>query len=126
MLPKLPTADFCVAEKGALFVFLTRVKSSTDHGLDIEAGGGVVVVARELRCQPDNTPHRNGTDHRALSLSVVGAATSARAESWRSVECSIPHNLAQISGIIQVGGIIKEQLRCLKLCTRCTLCALNA
>jgi hypothetical protein len=38
MLLKLPTADFCVAEKGALFVFLTHVKSSGDDGLDIEAG----------------------------------------------------------------------------------------
>src|SRR5580658_5975055 len=52
-------------------------------GLDIEAGGGVVVAPfsvgpfsvgpcrmvptpGQLRGQPDNTPHRNGTDDRAL------------------------------------------------------------
>jgi hypothetical protein len=40
----------CRAERHA------RGESPADHGLDIEAGGGVVVVARELRGQPDDTP----------------------------------------------------------------------
>jgi hypothetical protein len=31
----------------------------------------VVVVARELRGQPDNTPHRNGTDDRALGRALA-------------------------------------------------------
>jgi hypothetical protein len=30
----------------------------------------VVVVARELRGQPDNTPHRNGTDDRLAALTI--------------------------------------------------------
>ena len=31
----------------------------------------MVVVARELRGQPDNTPHRNGTDDRALGRALA-------------------------------------------------------
>ena len=30
-----------------------------------------MVVARELRGQPDNTPHRNGTDDRALGRALA-------------------------------------------------------
>ena len=41
-----------------------RGEFEASDGLDIEAGGGVV-VARELWGQPDDTPHRNGTDDRA-------------------------------------------------------------
>jgi hypothetical protein len=57
-------------------------------GLDIEAGGGVVVAPfsvgpfsvggcrmvptpGQLRGQPDNTPHRNGTDDRALGRALA-------------------------------------------------------
>ena len=39
--------------------------------LDIEAGGGGVVVARELWGQPDNTPHRAGTHDRALGRALA-------------------------------------------------------
>jgi hypothetical protein len=44
--------------------------SISSDGLDIDAGGGVVVVARELWGQPDNTSHRNGTDDGAQSSSL--------------------------------------------------------
>src|ERR1700689_757312 len=60
-------------------------------GLDIEAGGGVVVAPfsvggcrmvptpGQLRGQPDNTPHRNGTDDRGAPLTIsLGFLVRAR------------------------------------------------
>ena len=46
------------------------------------AAAVVVVVARELWGQPDNTPHRNGTDDRGCTTVLFGPTASSGSIAW--------------------------------------------